>query len=715
MISNKIRSIISLTFSSALFAAVLLAGIPSQVSAAGDHRDLSFSGNGKLATDFGGVDDYARDVAIQADGKIVVVGSSGSGSAAKFALARYNPNGSLDTTFNGTGKLTTTVNGGGSGARAVVILPNGKIVVGGYARSQSSGSTEFALARYNANGSLDSTFDGNGTVQTAFTFDLGSSAGAEILSLAVQPDGKIVAVGAVNGLYRASAASDWAIARYNTDGSLDNTFSADGKTTLDFETDSGEFTETASSVAILPSGKILVGGTSLFQNTNFALARFNEDGSLDITFNNNGKVITDFGGIDILKNLKVQPDGKIVVGGTSAISGIIKFALARYNAEGMPDASFSDDGKVVLDFNGTLQSIALQSDGKIVAVGTANSDFMLTRVNPNGSLDTAFGLAGIVSTDIFSNSPDTAAAVAVQPDGKIVVAGYAQNTGSTFDFAVARYLRNSVKILFDFDGDGKADVSVFRPSNGAWYLQQSTAGFTGVGFGQNGDKITPADYDGDGKTDVAVFRAGIWYLIRSQLGFTGIAFGAATDIPVPADFDGDGRAEICVYRPSNGGWYYYNFVTNQTGGIQFGLSEDKPVPADYDDDGRADVAVFRPSVGTWYLQRSNLGFTGIQFGVGTDKPMPADYDGDGRADVAVFRSSNGTWYLNQSTAGFTGIQFGASTDTPTPADYDGDGKADVAVYRSSVGTWYLNRSTAGFTGVAFGSAADIPVPAAYVP
>ncbi len=265
---------------------------------------------------------------------------------------------------------------------------------------------------------------------------------------------------------------------------------------------------------------------------------------------------------------------------------------------------------------------------------------------------------------------------------------------------------------FDFDGDAKADVSVFRPSNGAWYLQQSQNGFSGISFGQAADKITPADYDGDGKTDVAVYRSGTWYLQRSSLGFTGIAFGSPTDTPVPADFDGDGKAELAVFRQSNGAWYIYNLATSQTSGASFGTSEDKPVPADYDGDGKADLAVFRPSTGTWYLQRSSLGFTGIAFGASEDKPVPADFDGDGKADVAVFRPSSSTWYLNRSQLGFTGIAFGAPGDQPAAADYDGDGRADVAVFRS--GTWYLQRSTQGFTGVAFGAPNDQPVSGAFV-
>ena len=261
---------------------------------------------------------------------------------------------------------------------------------------------------------------------------------------------------------------------------------------------------------------------------------------------------------------------------------------------------------------------------------------------------------------------------------------------------------------FDFDGDRKADVSVFRPENGAWYLQQSSAGFTGVTFGFGTDKLVPADYDGDGKTDVAVYRSGTWYLLRSQLGFTGVTFGDANDIPVPADYDGDGKADIAVFRPSNGTWYLQQSTAGFTG-VAFGISTDKPVPADYDGDGKTDIAVNRS--GTWYIQRSQLGFYGVQFGDSNDKLVPADYDGDGKADVAVFRPSNGTWYIQQSTAGFTGIAFGVGTDLPAPADYDGDGKADVAVYRA--GTWYLNRSTAGFTGIAFGASSDLVVPSAY--
>lgn len=300
----------------------------------------------------------------------------------------------------------------------------------------------------------------------------------------------------------------------------------------------------------------------------------------------------------------------------------------------------------------------------------------------------------------------------VSISGNTVAVG--TRTGNSGKGAVYIFVRDTPNISnntkFDFDGDGKADISVYRPNGGVWYLLQSNTGYSGTQFGISTDKIAPADYDGDGKTDLAVYRAGVWYLQRSQLGFTGISFGDSNDIPQPADFDGDGRAEIAVFRPSNGTWYVLNLVNNQFNAAQFGTLTDKPVVGDYDGDGKADFAVYR--AGVWFIQRSGLGFMGVQFGDSADKCVPADYDGDGKTDIAVFRPSNGVWYLLRSTQGFTGMQFGISTDLPTPADYDGDGKSDVAVFRN--GIWYLQRSSQVFAGIAFGINADIPIPNAFV-
>jgi hypothetical protein len=271
---------------------------------------------------------------------------------------------------------------------------------------------------------------------------------------------------------------------------------------------------------------------------------------------------------------------------------------------------------------------------------------------------------------------------------------------------------------FDFDADGKSDVSVFRPSNGFWYLNQSAAGFRAVQFGAAEDKIVPADYDGDSRTDIAVFRPsnGFWYQLRSSDNtFAGVQFGASEDVPVPNDFDGDGRADLAVFRPSNGTWYQLRSIANQFFAQQFGQSGDKPTVGDFDGDGLGDLAVFRN--GNWFLLESTSNaFRGVSFGVTTDKSVAADYDGDGKTDIAVFRPSNGTWYQlsSGSNNAFSAIQFGVAEDIPVAADYDGDGKSDVAVFRPSNGTWYLLRSTAGFTSVQFGQNGDKPIPSAFV-
>ena len=243
----------------------------------------------------------------------------------------------------------------------------------------------------------------------------------------------------------------------------------------------------------------------------------------------------------------------------------------------------------------------------------------------------------------------------------------------------------------DFDGNGTTDVSVFRPSTGAWLIRNQATVFHGI----NSDVPVPCDYDGNGATDIAVFRPSVggWYVAGQSPTF----FGLDGDVPVPADYSGDGGCDMAVFRPSVGGWY----VIGQSP-IFFGLTGDVPVPADYDGDAIADLAIFRPSVGGWYRVGASTTF----FGLNGDIPVPGDYDGNATADVAIFRPSVGGWYRNGASTAFLGL----ATDVPVSGDYDGNATTDIAVFRPSTGGWFVQAQAPVF----FGSSGDraLPLPSA---
>lgn len=289
------------------------------------------------------------------------------------------------------------------------------------------------------------------------------------------------------------------------------------------------------------------------------------------------------------------------------------------------------------------------------------------------------------------------------------------NAGNGAD--IGSYERTFTPTPFDYDADGKADVSVYRAAaTGTWYIQKSTEGSFGFEFGTVNDKIAPADYDADGKTDLAVYRpsTGYWYVFNSETSTVSTSlWGASTDVPTPGDYDGDGRADVAIFRPSDGSWWLKR-TTSGTFTSQFGQDGDVPALGDYDGDGSADLALFRPLSGTWYIRRSTAGDLGYQWGISGDKVAPADYDADGKTDIAVYRIFGGRWFIaNSGSATFQQQSFGAASDLAVSADYDGDGRSDIAIFRPSDGNWWLNRTTAGLTVIPFGQNGDEPTPNAF--
>jgi Fungalysin metallopeptidase (M36)/FG-GAP-like repeat len=275
----------------------------------------------------------------------------------------------------------------------------------------------------------------------------------------------------------------------------------------------------------------------------------------------------------------------------------------------------------------------------------------------------------------------------------------------------------------DFDGDGRSDVSVFRPSDGVWYLNQSFSGFAAHAWGISTDTPVPDDFDGDGKSDLAVYRPNFDGAVADYFVFQSatstvryVWWGTTGDIAITEDFDGDNKADPAIYRPSTGVFW----ALRSTNGTALAVTRmagsvvGAPIAGDFDGDGRGDLGLLNN--GAWNIVHAADNYATIStvaWGTSGDRAVHGDYDGDGRDDIAVFRGSENTWFILNSAGGVRYVYFGASTDLPVPADYDGDGRTDVAVYRN--GVWYIDRSTSGFQVVTFGAATDKPLPASFIP
>ena len=434
-----------------VFILITAVGVVSQAQTTAGNLDPSFGTGGIIRTDFAGNIDQANAVAIQPNGQIIAAGSSFSNSKTveDFIVARYNADGSLDKRFAKNGKITTDFFRNVDSISAIAIQPDGRIIVAGFAQLAGSGGNPrvFALARYRSDGNPDTSFGNGGTLTTSFG---GNFAAAS--AVMVQPDGKIVVAGTVDFNPDVPGSGlDFALARYNANGTLDGSFGKGGKVVFDFF---GSFDQ-ANAAVIQPDGKIIVVGSASYDSVNrdigFALARFNTDGSIDFGFGSGGKQISDFFGAGAKANgVVLQQDGKFVVAGTASDSatrpGATDIALARYNSDGTLDSGFGIGGETAIPFadSATEQgnALALSADGKIMVAGAAFKtfasppDFALVRYNSDGSIDTGFGSGGTITTDVAGGT-DVAQALAIQSDGKVVVAGRAFR--SNFDLTLARY------------------------------------------------------------------------------------------------------------------------------------------------------------------------------------------------------------------------------------------------------------------------------------
>lgn len=411
---------------------------PGKASGALTVFDPTFGSEGRITADFGeGRDDQAFALAIQPDGRLILAGRASLPNLGDdFALARFNPDGSLDASFGSGGKVTTHF-GLRDRASAILLQPDGRILASGDIVN-SRGSTDFAIIRYNSDGSLDSSFGNQGKVQT----DLSISDTAN--AAALQQDGKILIAGSA---YNRATGRNFALVRYNPNGSLDLSFGNQGKVMTDFAAASDEI----AALAIQSDGRIIAAGfaANSASGRDFALARYNADGALDTSFGSGGRVTLDyFASDDEAKAVAIDSSGRIVIAG-SAFNGatLADFAVARFTAEGKVDDAFGAGGKVATDFFANLdaaQSLAELPNGRLFVAGRSfrsgsDSDFALVCLTATGSLDEGFGTGGKLTTDFFGLI-DEAYAMELDALGRAVVGGRSTASGANPDFALARYI-----------------------------------------------------------------------------------------------------------------------------------------------------------------------------------------------------------------------------------------------------------------------------------
>jgi uncharacterized delta-60 repeat protein len=469
-----------------------------------------------------------------------------------------HPDENLDLTFGNNGKVVTDFTGSMDVGFAITLQPDGKIIVAGQAANTATNGTDYGLARYNADGSLDSSFGTNGKVLT----DVGGQ-GDVISAIALQPDGKIVAA----GFSFTENIFDFSVVRYNANGTPDPSFGNGGKVLTDFQNNDDE----AFALTIQPDGKIVLAGFTADSNfdLDFALVRYHTDGNLDNSFGTGGKVITDFSGSDDQGfSLIRQTDGKLIVGGLaiSTKSFESNFALARYTEDGSLDETFGKGGKTTTEFDEAsgISSMALLSGGKIIAAGFAftphedrrpshgevTGDFALAKYNTDGSLDETFGEEGKVTTDFFGED-DTINSIALQADGKIIAAGSAVE-GHRDENRVTKFARFTSFLKSHRPTDGELDPSAFA------LARYHTDGSLDDSFGEDGKVTAEIAHDVNVAYAAAIQSDGRIVAAGRAGSFEHPDFGVARFLSTGFD--------ICLQDETNGNLLRLN---SATGNYQF--------------------------------------------------------------------------------------------------------------------------------------------------
>lgn len=420
---------------------VIIVGATELIYCQQGDLDTSFNYSGTIIKDISNEIDNGFAVLVQPDNKVLMVGSAGSG----VGMARFKENGTIDETFGTNGIVQTIIGNNNIHGTSAVLQSNGKVIVGGGYHNQSSSS--FIILRYNANGSLDSSFGTNGYIIPDF--------GNGCNDIALQEDGKIIAV----GYDYVEFDNSFALARFTSEGALDSTFGNGGFVRTPILTNFNEL----NAVTINSNEKIITAGYSAYAHNldslNFAILQYNMDGTLDSTFNSTGIVIKDINNAsrDEAESVKVQSDGKIIVVGHSTSNSDSDFAVLRFNPDGSLDTSFNNSGIVLTNISGNSDnaySVLIQPNGKIIVVGdaytTTNYDYAIVRYNNDGLIDSTFGLNGKVLTD-FEFTKDVAKSACLTPDGKIVAGGYIHLGDLLYDFSCARYLNDLNIGMIDFE------------------------------------------------------------------------------------------------------------------------------------------------------------------------------------------------------------------------------------------------------------------------